>query len=187
MKSLSDYFYRGPVITHNNGRELNLKRIDQGLAYAHMLEGIPYGRNYAGLVNLHLGWAQERHPNRNIICLEPRLRPLPLPEEDLARLRIGCDDKNESADDCDLDEDAVDVRSLERLISGMNRKIELVSVGSVCCRALIESTPMDERAGMLSELIVIWFQDGFAMPIEPAVIEQIRSIDWEHEAQDVDL
>ena len=186
MKSLSDYFYRGPVITNNNGREVFLQRIDQGLAYAHILEGVPYGQHYAGLVDLHLRWAQECYPNRKIIFLEPRLRPLPLPEEDLVYLRHIWDDKNESSG-TDLDEAAVDVRSLERVISERYRNIELVSVGSVCCRALFKSMPVNDQAGMFSELVIVWFQDGFAMPIDHYVIEQIKAVGWGDKALDVDV
>jgi uncharacterized protein (TIGR02996 family) len=37
-----------------------------------------------------------------------------------------------------------------------------------------------------SELTVIWFQDEFAFPIDPAVREQIRAIEWEKHATDFD-
>jgi hypothetical protein len=40
---------------------------------------------------------------------------------------------------------------------------------------------------MLSELVAIWFQDGFAMPVDPDVIGQITAIEWENLAIDVDL
>ncbi len=35
-----------------------------------------------------------------------------------------------------------------------------------------------------SVLTVIWFQDDFAFPIDPQVLEQIRALDWEQLAQD---
>lgn len=185
MESLSNYFYRGPAIKNNKGRELFLQRIDQGLAYAHILEGIPYGQHYAGLINSRLRWACERYPNRKTIILEPRLRPLPLPEEDLAILKKLREVKDEPDDG--LDEDSVAERSLDRLINGIYRNREVVSVGSVCCCALFESSPIDDQAGMLSELTIVWFQDGFALPIDPYVIEQIQAVDWTNEAVDVDL
>jgi uncharacterized protein (TIGR02996 family) len=37
-----------------------------------------------------------------------------------------------------------------------------------------------------STLTVIWFQDEFAFPIEPAIREHIRAIDWEKHAHDFD-
>jgi hypothetical protein len=31
-----------------------------------------------------------------------------------------------------------------------------------------------------------WFQDDFAFPIEPRALEQLRAIDWEQHAVDLD-
>ncbi len=38
-----------------------------------------------------------------------------------------------------------------------------------------------------SGLVVIWFQDEFAFPIDPAVMEKLRAIDWERLAVDVEI
>ena len=170
MSTLSEYFYSGPAITLNSGREINMQRIDQGLAYAHILEGIPYGPNYQGTVNLHLKWAKDRYPDRRIVVLEPRLRPLGIPEAELQNLHTLS--QSEQSD-----------------TSGRFRISypEPVSIGSVCCRALFESKPINRDVYLLSELMVLWFQDGFAMPIDPLVVEQIKALDWETVAQDVDL
>ena len=170
MSTLNDYFYKGPAITLNSGREINMQRIDQGLAYAHILEGIPYGPDYQGTVNLHLKWAKDRYPNRRIVVLEPRLRSLGIPEVELQRL-------------CTLSQSEESDASARFRISYP----EPVSIGSVCCRALFESEPINGDAYMLSELMVLWFQDGFAMPIDPLVVEQIKALDWDMVAQDVDL
>ena len=37
-----------------------------------------------------------------------------------------------------------------------------------------------------SELVIIWFQDEWAFPIDPGIREQIRAIDWEKHAHDFD-
>lgn len=186
MSALSEYFYKGPSITLNSGRDINIQRIDQYLTYAHILEGIPYGQQYNGLVDLHLRWAKQKYPNRKIIVLPPRLRELPLPEEDLSRLKSYRNVKDEPLDD-DLDADELDRRSLDNVINASYRNREIVSIGSVCCRVLFESAPIDVSNGMMSELFVIWFQDGFCMPIDPQVEMQIMAIDWENNASDVDL
>lgn len=170
MATLSEYFYTGPTITLNSGRVINMQRIDQGLAYSYVLEGIPYGPDYQRTVNLHHTWAKDRYPNRRIVVLEPRLRPLGVPADELQKLHTLS--QSEASD--------VSRRA------GINYP-EPVSIGSVCCRALLESKPIDGDAYMLSELMVLWFQDGFAMPIDPLVVEQIQALDWDAVAQDVDL
>lgn len=170
MATLSEYFYTGPRITLNSGRVINMQRIDQGLAYSYVQEGIPYGPDYQQTVNLHLKWAQDRYPNRRIVVLEPRLRPLGIAEVELQRLRTLSQSK----------ESGVSGRA------GISYP-EPVSIGSVCCRALFESKPINGDAYMLSELLVLWFQDGFALPIDPLVVEQIQALDWDAVAEDVDL
>ena len=37
-----------------------------------------------------------------------------------------------------------------------------------------------------SGLIVIWFQEKFAFPIDPEVVTQLLAIDWEAHAADID-
>lgn len=170
MATLSEYFYTGPRITLNSGRVINMQTIYQGLAYSYVLEGIPYGPDYQRTVNLHLKWAQDRYPDRRIVVLEPRLRPLGIAEVELQRLRTLSQSK----------ESDVPGRA------GINYP-EPVSIGSVCCRALFESKPINGDVYMLSQLMVLWFQDGFAMPIDPQVIEQIQALDWDAVAEDVDL
>lgn len=181
MSSLSDYIYKGPEISLTSGRNINIQRIEQSLTYAHILEGIPYGPHYQSTVKLHLDWAKQRYPNRKLIVLEPRLRPLQISEAALEKLTSAWSESNQSKTDMGKN----DNEALDAAI--MSRYPEPVCIGSVCCRALFESTPIDDNAGMLSELIVIWFQDGFAMPVDPHVIEQIIAINWEKQAVDTDL
>lgn len=181
MTALSDYFYKGPVIQLNGGREVSLQGIHQWLTYAHILEGIPWGPRFKGTVSHHLDWAKLRHPDRKVIVLEPRLRPLGIPEGDLERRKLAW-------------------KHAEELKSRAQQGIELtfdefcdseypepVCIGNVCCTALFESTAIDKVNFMGSELFVLWFQDGFAMPIDPLVVEQMKVIDWENEAVDYNL
>lgn len=170
MTTLSEYFYTGPTITLNSGRVINMQNIDQCLAYSYVLEGLPYGPNYQRTVNLHLTWAMDRYPNNRIVLLEPRLRPLGIAEAELQRLRTLSQTK-ESDGSCHV---------------GI-RYPEPVSIGSVCCRALFESKPINDNNYMLSQLMLLWFQDGFAMPIDPLVVKQIQALDWDTVAEDVDL
>jgi hypothetical protein len=181
MTALSDYFYKGPVIQLNCGREISLQGIEQWLTYAHILEGFPWNPYFKGTVRLHLDWAKERHPNRKIIVLEPRLRPLGIPEGDLERMKLAWKHaeelKSRSRQGIKLTFDEVCQSDYP----------EPVCIGNVCCTALFDSTPIDDVNFMGSELFVIWFQDGFAMPIDPLVVEQMKVIDWENEAVDYNL
>jgi hypothetical protein len=38
-------------------------------------------------------------------------------------------------------------------------------------------TPLG-RAGDYSSMTIVWFQDQFALPIDPEVLDQIRAVDW---------
>jgi len=50
----------------------------------------------------------------------------------------------------------------------------------VTCIGRFRSEPFGERdPGCYSELTIIWFQSEFAMPIEPSVLEEIASLDWD--------
>lgn len=55
----------------------------------------------------------------------------------------------------------------------------------VTCVARFRSEPFADLEPLgFSELIVIWVQDDFAMPIEPAALRQIMEIEWEGVAKD---
>ncbi len=181
MSAMSDYFYKGPSFTLAGGREITIQSLYQTLTYAHVLEGIPYGASLIGPVQLHLKWAQEKYPERKIIVLEPRLRPLAIDPPELDKLQ----ERWKKAEE--LKAFAANGGTLTLREHMDTAWTEPVCIGSVCCRALFESSPVDRDKGMLSELFVIWFQDGFAMPIAPDVTEQIRAIDWDTEAVDTDL
>jgi uncharacterized protein (TIGR02996 family) len=43
-----------------------------------------------------------------------------------------------------------------------------------------------DKARDASELTIVWFQDEFALPIDPGVREHVRAIDWERHAHDFD-
>ena len=55
----------------------------------------------------------------------------------------------------------------------------------VTCIGRFESLePARDQNCDLSGLVVIWFQDEFALPIDASVLDQIREIDWEKHAAD---
>ena len=48
-----------------------------------------------------------------------------------------------------------------------------------CCYGQFSSKPVRNESADGSSLVLLWFQDEWAMPIDSAVIEQIKQIDWE--------
>ena len=37
-----------------------------------------------------------------------------------------------------------------------------------------------------SELVVIWFQGEFALPIAPPIVDYLKTVDWEADATDLE-
>ncbi len=58
----------------------------------------------------------------------------------------------------------------------------------VTCIGRFESRAVArEESCYYSGLVVIWFQDEFAYPIDPGVMEKLRALDWERLAVDVEM
>jgi hypothetical protein len=55
---------------------------------------------------------------------------------------------------------------------------------SVTCVARLSSSPARDQTTDVSVLTVIWFQDDFAFPIDPAVLAHLRDLVWEELATD---
>lgn len=55
-----------------------------------------------------------------------------------------------------------------------------------CIGRFVSYDPARNTNHNLSGLIVIWFQEQFALPIDPEVLEQLRKINWEQHASDFD-
>lgn len=57
---------------------------------------------------------------------------------------------------------------------------------SVTCIGRFDSLqPARDQSSDLSGLVVIWFQDEFAFPIDPTVVAQLLAIDWDAHAADM--
>jgi len=52
-------------------------------------------------------------------------------------------------------------------------------------RARFESTDPVSDAGDYSELTVVWFQEGWALPVDPGVADRLRHLDWDAHARDM--
>jgi uncharacterized protein (TIGR02996 family) len=55
---------------------------------------------------------------------------------------------------------------------------------AVTCVARLSSSPARDQTMDASELTVIWFQEDFAFPIDPAVLAHLRDLDWRERAID---
>src|SRR3954471_3113148 len=55
---------------------------------------------------------------------------------------------------------------------------------AVACVARLSSSPARDQTMDGSGLTVIWFQEDFAFPIDPAVLAQLRDLDWGERAID---
>lgn len=61
----------------------------------------------------------------------------------------------------------------------------VMSLPEVTCIAKLSSYEPAKDPDMVgSELIVVWYQDTMAMPIDEAILEQMKRINWSELAQD---
>lgn len=54
--------------------------------------------------------------------------------------------------------------------------------GITCVARCEDFFPVKEGEGDGAGLVVIWFQPEFAMPMDPAVAEHLRGVDWKRHA-----
>lgn len=58
-------------------------------------------------------------------------------------------------------------------------------IPDILCEGRFESSsPIHDPSQDGSSLVIVWFQNEFALPIDPAVMEQIKAIDWDSAAHD---
>jgi hypothetical protein len=56
-----------------------------------------------------------------------------------------------------------------------------------CIASFKYALPVRDRDKHLSVLAVVWFQDDFALPIDQTVLAQLRLLDWDSLAVDIEL
>ena len=62
------------------------------------------------------------------------------------------------------------------------------SLPAITCVAHFTSDrPARSEYADFSGLVVLWFQDDYAFPIDPAAFDQIRALDWDRIAADLDF
>jgi hypothetical protein len=61
------------------------------------------------------------------------------------------------------------------------------SLPAVTCVGRFQSRePARDRKADYSELVVIWFQDEFALPIAAPILDYLKAVDWEADATDLE-
>ena len=53
-----------------------------------------------------------------------------------------------------------------------------------CVARLVSRFPVRDKSKDCSVLAAVWFQDTFAFPIDPLVLEHFRGVDWAEKAED---
>lgn len=58
-------------------------------------------------------------------------------------------------------------------------------IPDILCEGRFESSsPVRDTSQDGSSLVIVWFQSAFALPIDPAIVEQIKAVDWDSAAHD---
>jgi hypothetical protein len=52
----------------------------------------------------------------------------------------------------------------------------------IVCSARFSSSPIKNERQDCSHLAFLWFQDTWALPIDPAVLQKIQKVDWDAHA-----
>ena len=61
------------------------------------------------------------------------------------------------------------------------------TIPPVAVVAVFESVkPARDKKMFGSHLTVVWFQEAFALPVDPAVFRQLQAMDWDQSAVDTD-
>lgn len=139
----------GHRIPLDTGRIITMKRLDQGLTYAGMLEGVPRHKDICDMKP----WINDH----TYLLYAPVKR-------------------------WDLFERISEVAK----ISKFDLENPPLTLPRIYCSAGFHSDPI-EREGIeendLSYLDLVWYQDEWAMPIAPDVLERLKSFDWDNLAR----
>ena len=88
---------------------------------------------------------------------------------------------------CTAGEDPHLIRPRRRTIAGNKKRGTIAGelLPATTCIALFNSTALARSdSEPYSSMVVVWFQEEFALPIEDEVLGLIRRIDWESQAAD---
>ena len=153
-------------ITLSSGREITLARLEQWRTYAGMLAGVPNRESNGRIIERTRAVAlQHSLEGTSPVLLPPRVTPIELKPHSAEYLRrTGMTAEQSAARD--------QQRHYEQL-------------PAVVCVAVFDSGKLAKPdSEPYSSLTVFWFQDEFALPLDPQVLAHIQSLDWEALATD---
>ncbi|MGN6546822.1 MAG: hypothetical protein ACTHK7_17330 [Aureliella sp.] len=140
-------------------RAVKLESLDQELTYAGLLEGTPDAKSNDGNIEAALDAARRRcAPGAEPFLIAPCRR-------DYLR-EIG------------------DMTDAARL--SPNRRPEWLPMVR-CIASFTHIKPVRDPARDFSALVVLWYQEEFAMPILPPALDALFNLDWDTLATDVDV
>lgn len=140
------------------GRRAKLESLDQQMTYAGLMEGTPDKRSNDRSIQSSLSAAAK-------LCV-PDAVPFLIPPRRRDYLRVPND------------------MSIDARLSP-NRFPEWLPLVR-CIASLTDIQPARDRTRDFSALVVMWYQDEFAFPIDPYALESLRNLDWDALATDVD-
>ena len=142
-----------------SGRTVTLAALDQEMSYAGLLEGIPDAKSNDWYIETSLRAARRR-------CADGAMPHLIDPP------RRGY-----------LREPGDMLREIENRPHRTPEWLPMVR----CIGSFRDVVTARDRDRDLSVLVVVWFQDEYAMPIGEPALSQLRALDWDSLATDVDV
>jgi uncharacterized protein (TIGR02996 family) len=142
-----------------SGRRITLEALDQVMTYAGLLIGAPNRERNDGIIEDALR-AAERH------CAgEARPHLIPPPRRDYF---------------CEPGD-------MERLRAESPDRAPEWLPPVRCIGSFLDVVKARDKSKDISVLVVVWFQDEYALPIREPSLSLIRDLDWESLAADIDL
>lgn len=139
------------------GREIILREINQQQTYWGMLGGHPSDTSNNSMVKNALKVAKQH-------CVGNEAGPFLVPPKR----------RNFMREEADMDD----------VIASRSRKVEWLPLVR-CIGVFSSSRPARDPSQDESHLTIVWFQDNFAMPIDPEILDEIRSVNWDKLATDI--
>lgn len=152
----SDAYELRCQLTLASGRTITLERLDQQMTYSGLMEGTPNAKSN----NMFINWEFRTAAKQCVAGAEPYLLP--------PRRRDYCRKPGD----------------MQRLVEARPHHVPEWLPAVRCIGTFNSSVIRRNTQNHMSTLVVIWFQDDFALPIQESSLQQLRSLDWDAVATD---
>lgn len=151
-------------LTQNGGRKLTLKYLDQAHTYAGMLEGTPNRKANDWGIGTDLKYAsQYRFSLGEPYLVKPKRRDYLREPGDMDHVR----------------------ERTSKYPADWGRDPEWLPLVR-CIGCFFSTTTRRNPAKDMSSLTVVWYQNDFAYPIDDGILADLRSLDWDRLATDIE-